>query len=231
MLGGSPPAVAPDVAAAIDDCLVAAVDHEPGIHAAELVRGGVVEIRRRASLSGRSAGEADELGRRIVADRLAQLVAAGQLVRQADRVVPPGAVASGPSAELSAAMDRLVAALSTDSPPPLGLAARDAGCPPDGIRLLEAANRIVRLDDDLAWAFPTYRELAARAVVLAAETPLTPAVFRDATGTSRKYVMAILEDLDRRAILRRTPAGHVPGPRAPHVAGASPAQTADVGAR
>ena len=26
--------------------------------------------------------------------------------------------------------------------------------------------------------------------------------------------MAILEDLDRRAILRRTPAGHVPGPRA-----------------
>jgi hypothetical protein len=30
--------------------------------------------------------------------------------------------------------------------------------------------------------------------------------------------MAILEDLDRRAILRRTPAGHVPGPRAPTLA-------------
>ena len=41
------------------------------------------------------------------------------------------------------------------------------------------------------------------------------AAFRDATGTSRKYVMAILEDLDRRAILRRTPDGHVPGPKAP----------------
>jgi hypothetical protein len=27
--------------------------------------------------------------------------------------------------------------------------------------------------------------------------------------------MAILEDLDRRAILRRTPDGHVPGPKAP----------------
>jgi selenocysteine-specific elongation factor len=231
VLGGSPPTIAPDVAAAIDEALVAAVDREPGIHAAELVRGGVVEIRRRASLPGRTAGEADDLGRRIAGDRLAQLVAAGQLVRQADRVVPPGAVATGPSAELSAAMDRLVAALSSDSPPPLNLAARDAGCPPEGIRLLEAANRIVRLDEELAWAFPTYRELAGRAVALAAATPLTPAVFRDATGTSRKYVMAILEDLDRRAILRRTPAGHVPGPRAPHVAGASPAQSADVGAR
>jgi hypothetical protein len=45
--------------------------------------------------------------------------------------------------------------------------------------------------------------------------PLTPAALRDATGTSRKYVLAILEDLDRREILRRTPEGHVPGPRAP----------------
>jgi hypothetical protein len=43
---------------------------------------------------------------------------------------------------------------------------------------------------------------------------LAPAAYRDATGTSRKYVMAILEDLDRRGILRRTPAGHLPGPRA-----------------
>ena len=37
---------------------------------------------------------------------------------------------------------------------------------------------------------------------LATSAPLTPAAFRDATGTSRKYVMAILEDLDRRGILR-----------------------------
>jgi hypothetical protein len=43
---------------------------------------------------------------------------------------------------------------------------------------------------------------------------MTPASFRDATGTSRKYVMAVLEDLDRRGVLRRTPAGHVPGPHA-----------------
>jgi hypothetical protein len=51
-------------------------------------------------------------------------------------------------------------------------------------------------------------------VELASAAPLAPAALRDATGTSRKYVMAILEDLDRRGVLRRTPAGHVPGPRA-----------------
>jgi hypothetical protein len=56
------------------------------------------------------------------------------------------------------------------------------------------------------------------ALELARETPLTPAAFRDATGTSRKYVLAILEDLDRRDILRRTPEGHIPGPRAPRAA-------------
>ena len=72
----------------------------------------------------------------------------------------------------------------------------------------------VRLDDDLAYAAAAYRRLEARAVELATVGPLVPAALRDATGTSRKYVMAILEDLDRRGILRRTPAGHVPGPRA-----------------
>ena len=50
--------------------------------------------------------------------------------------------------------------LSTPSPPPLAEAARAAGCPPDGVRALEAERRIVRLEDDLAWSATTYRELA-----------------------------------------------------------------------
>ena len=95
-------------------------------------------------------------------------------------------------------------------------AARAAGCPPAGIRELERAGRIVVLEPDLAYAMSTYRDLAATALAMARATaPLTPAAYRDATGTSRKYVMAILEDLDRRGILRRTPDGHVPGPKAP----------------
>ncbi len=116
-------------------------------------------------------------------------------------------------------MDRLEAALAVAAPPPLADAARAAGCPPAGIRDLERAGRIVVLEPDLAYAMSTYRDLAARALSMAARSPLTPAAFRDATGTSRKYVMAILEDLDRRAILRRTPDGHVPGPKAPAAVG------------
>ena len=54
---------------------------------------------------------------------------------------------------------------------------------------------------------------------MAAASPLTPAAYRDAIGGSRKYVMAILEDLDRRGIPRRTPDGHVPGLKAPVTTG------------
>jgi hypothetical protein len=111
-------------------------------------------------------------------------------------------------------MDRLAAALDVLAPPSLAEAARAAGCPPVGIRALETSGRIVRLDDDLAYAAATYAALEDRAVLLAGIGPLAPAAFRDATGTSRKYVMAILEDLDRRGVLRRTPEGHVLGPRA-----------------
>ena len=109
-------------------------------------------------------------------------------------------------------MDRLEAALAVATPPSLAEAARAAGCPPDGVRALERDGRIVRLEDDLAWASTTYRDLVRRALAMAAEAPLTPAAFRDATGSSRRYVLVILEDLDRRGLLRRTDAGHVLGP-------------------
>jgi hypothetical protein len=111
-------------------------------------------------------------------------------------------------------MDRLEAALTNLAPPPLGEAIRASGCPLAGVVALESAGRIVRLDPDLAYAAETYRDLALAALRMAQTEALTPAALRDATGTSRKYVMAILEDLDRRGILRRTPAGHLPGPRA-----------------
>ncbi len=143
-------------------------------------------------------------------------IAEGALVRDGDRVRPPGVTAApAPDPAVLAAMDRLEALLAVPAPPALADAARIAGCPPDGIRDLERVGRIAVLAPDLAYAASTYRDLTDQAVRMAAAEPLTPAAFRDATGTSRKFVMAILEDLDRRAILRRTPAGHVPGPKAP----------------
>jgi selenocysteine-specific elongation factor len=122
-------------------------------------------------------------------------------------------------------MDRLENALTAagPTPPPLAATAAAVRCPPDGIRALENAGRIVLLEPDLAYAASTYKELAARALVMAHRAPLTPAAFRDATGTSRKYSLAILEDLDRRGILRRTDAGHVPGPKAPPLPARPPA--------
>jgi len=207
------------------------VDARQGIRTAELIGGGAAELRRLVGALGPTTASGGDTGQRIAASRLDGLVAAGRLTRVADRVTRSGVVAAGPSPALAAAMDRLVTAISTISPPPLAAAAREAGCPPEGIRLLEQANRIVRLDDDLAWAFPAWRDLATRALALATDGPLTPAAYRDATGTTRKYVMAILEDLDRRAILRRTSDGHVPGPRAAQLATADRGHAGDGPAR
>ncbi len=119
-------------------------------------------------------------------------------------------------------MDRLERALAVAAPPDLADAARAAGCPPAGIRELERSGRIVVLEPDLAYAaldLPDDR--GDRRWRLPAPHRSPRRRFRDATGTSRKYVMAILADLDRRGILRRTPDGHVPGPRAAAVAGPS----------
>jgi selenocysteine-specific elongation factor len=141
-----------------------------------------------------------------------RLVADGVVARDGDRLRDPARGAGLPPQTL-AAMDRLEASLAVAAPPSLAAAARDAACPPEGIRALETGGRIVRLEDDLAWASTTYRDLVKRALALAATGPLNPAAYRDATGTSRRYVLVILEDLDRRGLLRRTDAGHVLGPK------------------
>jgi selenocysteine-specific elongation factor len=170
------------------------------------------ELRRLVTISPAAASTAVD---RLIND----LLAAGRLTRDGDLIRDPAIAPSGPPAALLEAMDRLEAALDEIAPPALNDAASAAACPPEGLRALESAGRIVRVTDDLAWSAAAYRRLEAKALELATVAPLTPAALRDATGTSRKYVMALLEDLDRRAVLRRTPAGHVPGPRAPVRAG------------
>ncbi len=207
-ISGNPVRLADDVAAALGNAIVAGVDRGGGWSPlAEVRAAAAAAVRRLVTLSATDARAAAA----VVVDQLAH---DGLLGRDGDRVGLPGAAPGGPSEETLAAMDALEAALDVPAPPGLAEAARIAGCPLDGIRALESAGRILRLDDDLAYAAAAYRRLEARAVELATAGPLAPAALRDATGTSRKYVMAILEDLDRRGILKRTPAGHVPGPRA-----------------
>ena len=202
--------LAPDVDDLAADAALAAVD--PVAPLAD-IRTAVARTLRRAVAIRRD----DAAG--AAADAVDRLVADGRLVRDDDVVRRPGVAVATPDPAVAAAMDRLEAALAVVAPPPLADAAQAAGCPPAGISDLERAGRIVVLEPDLAYAMATYRDLSARALSMAAHSPLTPAAFRDATGTSRKYVMAILEDLDRRAILRRTPDGHVPGPKAPAAVG------------
>ena len=206
--------LAPDVVAALEAHVLGSVLGTNGAAAAASaiadVRTAAVRQLRRLVAVDREAGAAAV----AAVDQVVEaLVTRGRLARDGDRL--RDAAAPAVDADLEAAMARLEAMLSVPAPPDLAEAARAAACPAEGIRRLIAAGRLTRLDKDLAWATPTYHRLARQALDLALAGPLTPAAFRDATGTSRRFVLAILEDLDRREILRRTPDGHLPGPRAP----------------
>jgi selenocysteine-specific elongation factor len=203
--------LAPDVASTLATRALETVRayHEtepssPGLPLPAL-RADLARLVRRLVTLDRTAAE------EVARAEVERLVRDGIVARDGERLRDPSRAAGLPPATLEA-MDRLEQALSAPAPPGLAGAAREAGCPPDGVRALETAGRIVRLEDDLAWAAGTYRDLVRRALAMAAAGPLSPAAFRDATGTSRRYVLVVLEDLDRRGLLRRTEAGHVLGP-------------------
>jgi selenocysteine-specific elongation factor len=212
LVAGGVRGLAPDVASALGSMARRLVAEHHVADSSSLgmplpaLRAELSRIARRQVTLDREAAE------EVVEERLAGLVAEGVLARDGD-VIREATRAAGPPPEVLAAMDRLEALVAVPAPPALSDAAQTAGCPLVGVRALEAANRIVRLEDNLAWAATTYRELSRQALSLAAAGPLTPAAYRDATGTSRKYVLVILEDLDRRGLLRRTDAGHVLGPK------------------
>jgi hypothetical protein len=215
-------ALADDVAeTAAADVLsaVAAIAPIEGGHTLAEVRAGAARTLRRLATVRRddAAVAAGRLIERLIDDE--------RLARDGEDVGLPGTDRRRPGdadPALRLAMDRLASSLAVAGPPPLAVAARDAGCPEIGIRELVREGRIVLLAHDLAYEAETYRALEARALDLARQSPLTPAALRDATATSRKYVMAILADLDRREILRRTEPGHVPGPRAAPAIAARP---------
>ena len=206
-----PTRVSPDIAVSVEDAILSAVTLG-GAMVAPLtdVRDTAARTTRRQATISRSAAAS------VASNLIDQLVAVGRLERRGAWLALPGADRAEPAPDpvLEDAMERLLRSLAVVAPPGLSDAARAAACPAAGIRELERTGRIVVVDADLAYATTTYDEITVTALTLAATAPVTPARLRDATGTSRKYVMAILEDLDRRAILRRTPTGHVPGPRA-----------------
>ena len=206
--------LAPDVRAVAQEAALEAISAHHRDHP-DQVGLSLPAVRAVTAAAIRRSATARKADAALAADDVVvQLLASGSLDRAGDAVRSPDHRAPGPDPERAAAMDRLVAALDAAAPPPLTAAAAAAGCPPDALRELEDQGRIVIVDDDLAWSAAAYDELRRTALRLAVAAPLAPAALRDASGTSRKYVMALLEDLDRRGILRRTTEGHVPGPMA-----------------
>jgi selenocysteine-specific elongation factor len=135
-----------------------------------------------------------------------------------DLLVRDGAiVASGPGlrtpdhvvrldADQTAARDALLAALAASpfAPPNLGEAARQAGASPALIRELEAAKAIIRLGPDLAVHADAVEQAIARLkAAYVAEGPLTAARAKEALGTSRRFAVPLLEELDRQGRTRR----------------------------
>ncbi|HUH06190.1 MAG TPA: selenocysteine-specific translation elongation factor [Egibacteraceae bacterium] len=107
----------------------------------------------------------------------------------------------------SAARDALLAALRREPfrPPPLGVTARAAGASEALIRALAADGTLARLGPDLAF---TAEALDAAVTVLLdafrQEGPLTAGRAKELLGTSRKYALPLLEELDRQGRTRRT---------------------------
>jgi selenocysteine-specific elongation factor len=110
---------------------------------------------------------------------------------------------------------RLIAQLAVEplSPPALPdvrqqlSAAANASAVPVDEELLSALahqRRIVRVSEDLAFTTPAYDQMVARVVShLRAHGKITVAEVRDLFGTSRRYVLALLEHLDRERVTRR----------------------------
>ncbi len=208
--------LAPDLARDLADL---AIESVAAFHAAQPEATGMPSIALRQVIraalrraTGRPRAQ-DALLDASAAEVVEALVGRRILVREGDRV-RAAERAAGPPPALAAAMDRLAALLEVPAPPDLSEAARAAHCPPEGVQRLQAEGRIVRVEADLAWGVAAFAALERTALDLAERGPLAPAALRDATGTTRRVVMPLLEDLNRRGLLVRTPAGHVLGPRA-----------------
>jgi selenocysteine-specific elongation factor len=81
---------------------------------------------------------------------------------------------------------------------------------------LEERGDLVNVGDGVVFAREAYDEMVRRITARLRERgTLTLAEARDMLGTSRRYVQALLEHLDRERITRRTGDQRVLGPKAP----------------
>jgi selenocysteine-specific elongation factor len=141
----------------------------------------------------------------VVDAAIDHMVAAGAIVREESGLRAPGHEVQLDAAQRTA-RDRLVAVLRAEpyAPPPLSTAAAQAGATAGLVAQMETAGHIVRLSGDLAMAGSAVDEATALLRDAAGrEGALTASRARQILGTSRKYTLPLLEELDRRGITRR----------------------------
>ncbi|HVL99376.1 MAG TPA: selenocysteine-specific translation elongation factor [Egibacteraceae bacterium] len=156
------------------------------------------------SLAARAAARAG-CPEPLVDELLALLARDGAVVAEG-----PGLRAPDHAVRLDPAQERartaLLEALDADpfSPPRLDDAAAGAGASPALVRELEAAGDLVRLAPDLAFTAGAFAQAVDRLrTAYAADGPLTAARAKEVLGTSRKFAVPLLEQLDRRGVTRR----------------------------
>jgi selenocysteine-specific elongation factor len=90
------------------------------------------------------------------------------------------------------------------NPPPLAELARRHRMTPALLQYLVSEQRVVRINDDTVFARAAYEQAVSRLTShLAQHRTLTVAVARDVLGSSRRYVLPLLEWLDAQKITRR----------------------------
>ena len=90
------------------------------------------------------------------------------------------------------------------SPPDLDPAARSAGATPELVRALQTGGELVALSDRVAYTAAALEQAARQLTELYHQSgAFTAAMARERLGTTRKYVVPLLEELDRRGITRR----------------------------
>ena len=140
----------------------------------------------------------------IVDDVIGWCERAGSVVREAAGLrLPDHRVALDD--DQRRARDALLAALDADpfAPPSLSHAAASAGVTRPLLAEMESAGQLVRLAADIAMTSTAVDEATALLRAAAVDGPLTASQARQVLGTSRKYVVPLLEELDRRGVTRR----------------------------
>src|SRR5207249_1706686 len=154
------------------------------------------------------------LSTRLFNDALAHLAAAGHVADEGATVRLSTHEIQLTPAQRQAA-DRLLRRLGESplAPPALPEVRQELSAAADGspvhideelLAALAHQRRIVRVSEDLAFTAEAYDRMVSQVVGhLSANGKITVAEVRDLFGTSRRYVLALLEHLDREHVTRR----------------------------